>query len=97
MQLKVTNLPVECGYKTLAEQVDNVSKLAHMSLNIDIKQLNDGDGNEATLMRHHAGWHKTCCIKFNQSLIERLQKRTKENISSPLCTHVQIIVLYLIG
>ena len=87
MQLKVTNLPVECGYKTLAEQVDNVSKLAHMSLNIDIKQLNDGDGNEATLMRHHAGWNKTCCIKFNQ-------KRTKEiSCSSLLCTQVQVIVL----
>ena len=47
--------------------------------------VDDGDGNEATLMRHHAGWRKTCCIKFNQSLIEQLQKRTKENISSPLC------------
>ena len=43
---------VECEYKTLAEQVDNVSELAHMPLNVEIKQLDDGDGNEATLMRH---------------------------------------------
>jgi len=63
MQLKVTN----CLYKTLAEQVDNVSELAHMPLNVDIKQLDDGDDNESTLMRHHTGWHKTCCIKFIQS------------------------------
>ena len=55
---------VECGYKTLAEQVDNISELAHKPLNVYIKQLDDGDGNEATLMRHHAGW---VSIKFNQS------------------------------
>jgi len=73
MAVKSYQLSVECGYKTLAEKMDNVSELAHMSLNIDIEQLDDGDGNEATLMRHHAGWCKTCCIKFNQSLIERLQ------------------------
>ena len=30
---------VECGYKTLAEQVDDVSELAHMPLNVDNKQL----------------------------------------------------------
>jgi len=53
MQLKVTNRLLNVhGYKTLAEQVDNVSELAHMPLNVEIKQLDDGDGNEATLMRH---------------------------------------------
>ena len=62
--VKNYQLSVECGYKTLAEQVDNISELAHMPLSIDIKQLDDGGGNEATLMRHHAGWRKTCCIKF---------------------------------
>ena len=34
-----------------------------MPIDVDIKQLDDGDGIEATLMRHHAGWHKT----FNQN------------------------------
>jgi len=26
-----------------------------MPIDVDIKQLDDGDGIEATLMRHHAG------------------------------------------
>ena len=34
-------------------------------INVDIKQLDDGDGTEATMMRYHAGWHKTCHLKFN--------------------------------
>ena len=33
-----------------------------MSIDVDIKQLDDGDGIEAMLMRHHAGWHKTACL-----------------------------------
>ena len=33
-------------------------------------------------MRHHAGWHKTCHLKFNQTKLKRLQKITKEKISS---------------
>ena len=57
-----------------------------MPINVDIKQL-DGDGIEATLMRHHAGWYKTCRLKFNQTKLERLQKRTKEKISSVVNTH----------
>ena len=61
MQLKVTNHLLNVGTKLL--QSKWITSLAHMPLNVDIKQLDDGDGNEATLMRHHAGWHKTCCIK----------------------------------
>ena len=86
MAVKSYQLSVECGYKTLAEKMDNVSELAHMSLNIDIKQLDDGDdgdGNEATFMRHHAGWHKTYS---NRTIAE-------ENNSSLFYTHIPIIVL----
>ena len=52
-----------------------------MPIDVDIKQLDDGDGIEATLMRHHAGWHKTCHLKFNLTKLERLQK-TKEKIGT---------------
>ena len=40
---------------TLAEQLTNFSELGHMPIDVDIKQLDDSDGIEATLMRHHAG------------------------------------------
>ncbi len=49
-----------------------------MPINVDITQLNDGDGMEATLMRHHASWHKTCRLKFSQMKLERLGKKSRE-------------------
>ena len=70
------------GYKTLAERLTNFSELGHMPIDLDIKQLDDGDGIEATLMKHHAGWYKTCRLKFNQTKLERLQKKTKEKIGT---------------
>ena len=65
--VKNNKASVGSGYKTLAEQLTNFSELGHMPIDVDIKQLDDGDGIEATLMRHHAGWHKTCRLKFNQT------------------------------
>ena len=50
-----------------------------MPIDVDIEQLDDGDGIEATLMRHLAGLHKTCSLKFNQTKLERLQKKLKKN------------------
>ena len=63
-----------------------------LPIDVDIKQLDDGDGTEATLMRHHAGWHKTCHLKFNQTKLEQLQK----NLAHQLCTHVQVIAILLL-
>ena len=77
--VKNNKASVGSGYKTLAEQLINFSELGHMPIDVDIKQLDDGDGIEATLMRHHAGWHTTCHLKFNQIKLERLQKKTEEN------------------
>ena len=63
-----------------------------LPIDVDIKQLDDGDGTKATLMRHHAGWHKTCHLKFNQTKLEQLQK----NLAHQLCTHVQVIAILLL-
>ena len=77
--VKNNKASVGSGYKTLVEQL---TKLGHMPIDVDIKQLDDGNGIEATLMRHLAGWHKTCSLKFNQTKLERLQKKTKEKIGT---------------
>ena len=64
MQLKITrHLLAVHGCKTLAEQLTNFSELGYMPIDVDIKQPDDGDGSEATLMRRHAGWHRTCHLK----------------------------------
>ena len=63
------------GYRSLAEQLISFNELGHMPINVDIKQLDDGGGIEATLARYRTGWHKSCRLKFNQTKLERLKKQ----------------------
>ena len=49
-----------------------------MPTNITIERLDDGDGLEATMMRHHARWHKSCHLKFNQTQLKRLERKSVE-------------------
>ena len=44
-------------------------------MDIDINRLKNGDGIEAILMRHQACWHKTCRLNFNQTKLNRLNKK----------------------
>ena len=53
--VKSNKASVGSGYNTLAEQLTKFNELGHMPIDVDIKQLDDGDDIEATLMRHHAG------------------------------------------
>ena len=64
--VKNSKASVGSEYKTLVEQLTNFSELGHMPIDVDIKQLDDGDGIEATLMRCHAGWHKTCRLNLTK-------------------------------
>ena len=61
-----------------------------MPIDVDIKQLDDGDGIEASLRRHHAGWHKTCHLKFNLTKLEQLL------MAHQLCIHVQVTALLIL-
>jgi hypothetical protein len=60
------------GYKSIADHLTSFNELGHMPMNVDIEQLNDGDGIDATLMRHQADWHKPCRLKFSQLKLDRL-------------------------
>lgn len=86
---KDNKAPIGSGYKSLAGHLTNFNKLGQMPMNIDIERLDDGDGIEATLMRHRAGWHKKCRLKFNQTKLERLQKKSEENVGTPLSVHTR--------
>ena len=81
-----TNAALECparstrptsgsGYKSLAEHLIQFQSLGHVPMDIDINRLDDGDGIEATLMRYQACWHKTCRLNFNQTKLDRLNKK----------------------
>ena len=94
--VKNNKASVGSGYKTLVEQLTNFSELGHMPIDVDIKQLDDGDGIEAMLMRHHVGWHKTCHLKFSQIKLEQLQKKLKKKLAHQVCTHIQVTALLIL-
>ena len=90
-----TNAALECparstrptfgsGYKSLAEHLIQFQSLGCVPMDIDINRLDDGDGIEATLMRHQACWHKACRLNFNQTKLDRLNKKViqEENLTS---------------
>ena len=77
------------GYKSIADHLTSFNELGHMPMNVDIEQLNDGDGIEATLMRHQAGWHKACRLKFSQLKLDRLQEKSEEGIDTPSSVHTR--------
>ena len=51
----------------------------YMPLIIDIKRLSDGDGIEATLIRHSASSYKACHVKFSQTKLDWLEKANKKS------------------
>ena len=54
VQLDPPKAPIGSGYKSLAEHLIQFQMHGCMRLDIDIKRLDNGDGIEATMMRHHA-------------------------------------------
>ena len=51
-------------------------------MSVDIEGLDEGDGLEATMRRHHASWHKTCCLKFKQTQLDRLARGKEEFVEA---------------
>ena len=47
----------ESGYTSLAQHLLQFQAHGHMPLDIEIERLDDGDGCEVTMRRHHASWH----------------------------------------
>ena len=74
---KSTKAPIGSGYKSLAEHLIKFHELGQMPVELDINRLLEGNGIEATLIAQHAKWHKSCCLKLNQTKLDRLQNKQK--------------------
>ena len=81
----VTDEPLQCplrnkrkqsvgsGYVSLAEDLQ-FRTLQHMPMDLNLEQLDDGDGMEFTLKRHKAKWHKRCRLKLNKKAFDELSR-----------------------
>ena len=46
------------------------------------------DGMVATMITHNAGWHKTCCLKFNKTKLEHLGKKSSAEVTAHISSAV---------
>ena len=83
--------PIGIGYVhvSLANQLIQFDSHGQLPFEIDIERLDDGEGIEATLMKHCACWHKTCRLKFNQTKLDRLNKKEKHESIPTMSQGVQ--------
>ena len=63
------------GYKTLAENIQQLNQLGCMPVQINLSRLNEGDGIESTFLHYRARWHKSCYLLFNSTKLNRAKKR----------------------
>ena len=62
-----------------------------MPMDLNLEQLDDGDGMESTLKRHEAKWHKRCRLKLNKKAFDELSrgKVTTAQQQNTLSVHTQ--------
>lgn len=63
------------GYRSLAENLVKFSDLVVLSGSFHLERLDDGDGNEAAMVAHGAKYHQTCRLQYNNTKLQRAQKR----------------------
>ena len=46
-----------------------------MPIPLDIRRIDEGDGIEAALLKNEAKYHESCRLMFNNTKLQRAQKR----------------------
>ena len=62
------------GYKTTAENLLAFERLGCLPKTINLSQLDEGEGIEASF-KHKAAWHDSCRLKFNKTKLKWVEKR----------------------
>ncbi len=69
------------GYSSLAKNISRFNELQEMPMPIDLRRLDEGSGMEATMLEHQAKWHPSCNRKFNNTKLERAEKRHATDVT----------------
>ena len=70
---------VGASYSSFARNLEEFQKIGSVPANVNIEELNEGQGIEHTLKERKASWHKTCRNAFSNEKIERAKKRKHES------------------
>ena len=63
------------GYTTMAANLVKFDELGELPRTVQLQRLDEGQGVEATMVAHQAKWHKTCMLKYNNTMLRRAEKR----------------------
>ena len=66
---------VGVGYSTIASRIRRFNDLHELPMPLELGRLDDGNGIEATFHENNARWHKSCHTKFNNTKLQRAEKR----------------------
>ena len=64
------------GYSSLAENLIKFNELGELPASLQLERLDDGHGIEAAMVAHGAQYHQTCKLQYNNTKLQRAQKRT---------------------
>eukprot|EP00794_Sanderia_malayensis_P001481 gene1481-1638_t len=69
---------VGASYSSFANNLQEFRIIGSVPGNLNLENLDDGQGVEKTLMERKASWHKTCRNAFSNAKLERAKKRKHE-------------------
>lgn len=70
---------VGASYSSFARNLEEFQKIGSVPANVNVEELNEGQGIEHTLKERKASWHKTCRNAFSNEKLERAKKRKHES------------------
>ena len=70
------------GYTTLSKNLDRFKELGSIPLQLNVSRLDDGEGIEHCLKSNNALWHKSCFWKFNNTMVNRAEKKRQATLLS---------------
>ena len=84
------------GYKSLADNLEELHCLNALPLQIELSRLNDGI--EGTFMRNSAKWHKPCWLLCSKTQVDRARRRNEKlqpttNPSTPVKSRLRSVNL----
>ena len=90
--LKSKRKDVGSGYSSLAENLIRFNQLGQLPFHLE--RLDEGNGIEKTMITNSAQYHQSCRLKFNNTKLQRAEKRAqtkdiKEHYTQMEFTHTR--------
>ncbi|KAL5011366.1 hypothetical protein ScPMuIL_009917, partial [Solemya velum] len=85
---------IVAGYKTIVDNLAAFDKIGYLPRTLNLAQLDEGHGIEASFRLHNAKWHDSCRLQYNKTELKRAEKREKystKTIQYPQSSHAKAV------